>query len=101
MFQRDVGGSGVEEVASVCFCGFGGGGAAAVAAEEDGGDGEEREEDGGGDDGDGYGEEFGYVGVAVVRFVVGWEDEGGDVGGESGDWSSVWRRWGWWGVRGG
>lgn len=54
-----------------------------MAAEEGGDDGEEGEEDGGGDDGDGYGEELGYVGVAVVRFVVGWEDEGGDVGGES------------------
>lgn len=81
MFQGDVGGSGVEEVASVCFSGFGGGGA---AADEDGDYGEEREEDGGGDDGDGYGEELGCV-VSVVRFVVGWEDEGGDVGGESGE----------------
>lgn len=95
MFQRAVGGSGVEEVESVCSGRFGavsgGGAAGSGSAEEDDQHGEEREENGGGDYGDGYGEELGYVAVAA-RLVVGWEDEGGDVGGKSREGSSMGRR---------
>lgn len=89
MFQRAVGGSGVEEVESVCSGGFGAvsgrSAAGSGSAEEDDQHGEEREENGGGDYGDGYGEELGYVAVvaAAGRLAVGWEDEGGDVGGKS------------------
>lgn len=98
MFQRAVGGSGVEEVESVCSGRFGavsgGGAAGSGSAEEDDQHGEEREENGGGDYGDGYGEELGYVAVvaAAGRLAVGWEDEGGDVGGKSREGSSMGRR---------